>query len=122
MNLTSISTFNQAFHIVSFLSLGNLVFQLNLAISNCFNMVSYKLIQIHIRLSVAACVVQGQVDQVVLVTHLKLVFKAISPVAVFHQMSKSALFAALKEVFSELQALDLMHGLNLLVALGAGLL
>jgi hypothetical protein len=84
--------------------------------------VSYELIEILIRLSVAACVFQGQVDQVVLITHLKLVFKAISPVAVFGQMSKSALFAALKEVFSELQALDLVHGLHLLVALGTGLL
>jgi hypothetical protein len=62
MNLTSISTFYQAFHIVSLFSLGNLVFQLNLAISNCFNMVSYKLIEVHIRLSVAARVVQGQVN------------------------------------------------------------
>jgi len=59
---------------------------------------------------------------VVFVTHLKLVFKAISPVTVFRQMSKSSLFAALKEVFGELQALDLVHGLYLLVALGTSLL
>ena len=59
-------------------------------------------------------------EQLVLVGDRELVLEAVAPVGVLGQLGHGAHVAALEELLRDVQALQLVHGLDLLLALGAG--
>ena len=59
-------------------------------------------------------------EQLVLVGDRELVLEAVAPVGVLGQLGHGAHVAALEELLRDVQALQLVHGLDLLLALGTG--
>ena len=61
-------------------------------------------------------------EQLVLVGDRELVLKAVAPVGVLRQLGHGAQVAALEELLGDVQALQFVHSLDLLLALGTGVI
>ena len=119
MNDTSVFALNEA-RLLSVLLLGDHAsLDALLVLGEDLQLVTYYIVQKNARVLGLLGVGEDGTEQRVLVCDSELVLEAIAPVRAFSQLLHGAHVASCEELLRNVEALQLVHGLDLLLTLGA---